>query len=386
MGVVETPNFGMSAREFDMACTSFRFEITGPAKEVYMEMSGRTFGYEKLPNSVGAFVGKNTYGKTPGMMKSYVNGKPTMRMVIADGAEAKQYLLAKDLPQGKHTIFVSKCSETFFGVLKLHGLVVPEACDVKAPPAKKVIEILGDSNTTLPGGVGPNTSAANAKKIMEYTDTTTSWPAHLAAQFDADHYIVGCSGLGFMANAEKNMPHGPMIDIYGRILQNEEAEYSKMDDMNQVDLIVIFLGANDCIGGGVKGEAGVEGYKKLIDLVRSKRGPSVPILCVYPDAYSLPGFTNLSCWVRMMQKAFHVNIKKFSSGAVGSFDGKDNLIFAKLSTPTEAISAGGKADFGDAGHWNAEGGRKFSTGLIPLVRDITKWPDAAEQAPTQKVM
>jgi len=304
------------------------------------------------------------------------------RMVIADGPEAKQYLLAKDIPEGKHTIFVSKCSEFFFGVLKFHGLVVPESCEVKAPPAKKVIEFLGCSNTMTPGGVGPN-KIGNKKMVMEYTDTTTSWPSHVSAHFDADHYIVGCSGLGFMANAEKNMPHGPMLDIYGRICENEEAEYS--EEMNPVDLCIIFLGANDWVSGGAKSEEeGIAGYKKLIELVRSKRGPSVPILCLYPDAYSLPGFTNLRGWVRMMQKAFHVNIKKYATGAVARIGG-DN-IYAKQATPTEPISAGGKADFGFDGHWNAEGARKFSTGVIPLVRDIMKWPVAGEQAPVQEKM
>lgn len=375
-----------TAREFDMACTAFRFEITGPAKEVYMEMSGRTFSHEML-----GYIGKdqkmNACGKSPGMMKSYVDGKPVKRMIIADGQEAKQYLLAENIPAGKHTIFVSKCSEFPFGVLKFHGLVVPEGCEVTAPPAKKIIEIIGDSNSTGPGGVGPNSydHGLLQKMMMKWTDTTTSWASHLSAAFDVDHYILGCSGLGFMANAEK-LPHGPMLDIYGRILENESSEYD--GEMNHVDLCIVYLGGNDWIGGGMAGkdEEAIAGYKRLIELIRSKRGPSVPILCLYPDAYSQGSAPGLKQWSRMMQKAFHVNVKKWVLGAVARTGGENDHIYARVAAPVERISGGGDADFGMMGHWNAEGGRKFSTGVVPLVREITKWPAASEQAPTQKVM
>merc|ERR1719408_197491 len=105
-----------------MPCTAFRFEITGPAKGVYMEMSGRTFDYDKLGFVGGKDQKGNACGKSPGMMKSFVDGKPVKRMVIEASAEAKQYLVAEDIPAGKHTILVQKCSEFFFGVLKLHGL------------------------------------------------------------------------------------------------------------------------------------------------------------------------------------------------------------------------------------------------------------------------
>lgn len=144
-----------TAREFDQTCTAFRFKVNGQCEAVWMEMSGRVFAHrEKL-----APCKTNVYGKNcPGMMKEYLNGRPVKRMVIADGDTSKgaprQYLLMEDLPAGQHTIHVSKCSEFFFGALTLHGIVVPKGCEVYAPKAKKVIEIIGDSNSALPGNLG----------------------------------------------------------------------------------------------------------------------------------------------------------------------------------------------------------------------------------------
>jgi hypothetical protein len=157
-----------TAWEFDQTCTAFRFEVTGPAKAVWMEMSGRVFAHrEKL-----AQCKTNVYGKNcPGMMKVYLNVRPVKRMVIADGDSSvgaeRQYSLAEDLPAGQHTIHVSNCSEFFFWALTRHGIVVPEGCKVKAPKAKKVVEVIGDSNSAQPGNVGPNTYDFTAsKKLM----------------------------------------------------------------------------------------------------------------------------------------------------------------------------------------------------------------------------
>jgi hypothetical protein len=244
----------------------------------------------------------NVYGKNcPGMMKVYLNGRPVKRMVIADGDTSvgakRQYSLAEDLPAGQHTIHVSKCSEFFFGALTLHGIVVPGGCEVKAPKAKKVVEVLGDSNSAQPGNVGPNTYdfTASKKLMMKWTDTDLSWFGHLNTAFDVDTVMVGASGMGFMANAEE-VSHGSMIDIYSRICQNEVAEYKEGDATNPVNLCIIFLGMNDWIAGGMAGKdaEAIAGYKKLIDIVRSRRGPSVPILCLYSDAKTMGGAPNLT--------------------------------------------------------------------------------------------
>jgi hypothetical protein len=77
---------------------------------------------------------------------------------------------------------------------------------------------------------------------------------------------------------------------------------------------------------------------------------------------------------RMIQKGFRVNVKRWVTGAVVLSGGEDSKIFARLVNPTQQISACGDDDFGMGAHLNVEGGRKFSTGVIPLVRDIMGWP------------
>ena len=317
-----------SSKEFDLPDSAFRFEITGPAKAVYVEMSGRLLAHrDKLTQCT-----KNVYGSSPGMMKSFIDDQPVKRMVIAEPDEggAKQYCVAEDVPAGPHVITVSKCSEFWYGVVALHGIVVPRDCSVKAPPPRKLIEIIGDSNSTLPGNLGPNSydEGAMRKNMMKYTDTNLSWGAKVAQAFDADDVLIGCSGLGFMANAEP-LPHGPMLDIYTRICQNEEATYS--GDMPSVDLCIIYLGMNDWVMGGMAGKdsEAIAGYKKLIDLVRSKRGPSVPILCLYPDAYTVGGAPGLKRWSRMAQKGFHVNVKRWVTSAVALAGGEQAKIYGR---------------------------------------------------------
>ena len=52
-------------------------------------------------------------------------------------------------------------------------------------------------------------------------------------------------------------------------------------------------------------------------------------------------------------------------------------ISVRQVNPAQRISACGDEDFGMMAHLNVEGGRKFSSGVIPLVRDITGWPMVA---------
>ena len=57
-------------------------------------------------------------------------------------------------------------------------------------------------------------------------------------------------------------------------------------------------------------------------------------------------------------------------------------ISVRQVNPAQRISACGDEDFGMMAHLNVEGGRKFSSGVIPLVRDITGWPIVAgEEVP-----
>jgi len=256
---------------------------------------------------------------------------------------------------------VSKCSEFFFGALTLHGIVVSEGCEVTAPTAKRVVEVIGDSNSAMPGNVGPNTYdfSASKKLMMKWIDTNLAWFGHLRTAFDVDVVMVGASGMGFMANAE-DVGHGPMLDVYGRVMQNEAAEYEEGDAMNPVDLCIIFLGMNNWIGGGMAGKdaEAIAGYKKLVDLVRSRRGPSVSILCLYLDATTVGGAPNLTTWTRMIQKGFHVNVKRWVTGAAALTGGEDAKIFARQVDPAEKISAAGDDDFGMECHLNVEGGRQ----------------------------
>lgn len=89
-----------------------------------------------------------------------------------------------------------------------------------------------------------------------------------------------------------------------------------------------------------------------------------------------------------MQNAFHVNVKRW---VVAAAQGRENeKIYVREATCKERISGGDDADFGMMGHWNAEGGRKFATGVIPHVEEIMKWPVKNDQialkAPPQKTM
>lgn len=88
---------------------------------------------------------------------------------------------------------------------------------------------------------------------MKWTDTDLAWFGHLNTVFDVDTVMVGASGICFMANAME-VGHGPMIEIYSRICQNEAVEYKEGDAMNPVDLCIIFMGMNDWIAGGMSGK------------------------------------------------------------------------------------------------------------------------------------
>eukprot|EP00854_Cymbomonas_tetramitiformis_P025063 gene25063-30577_t len=355
-----------TTREFDWPCSSFRFVVTGPAKEVWVEMGCRIGAH----NNELAQCKNNAYPGAGALMKSYVDGKPIRRVVVYEGAA--QYLMAENLESGEHVIHVSKCSEFCFGMVLVKGVVVPENCSVKAASPKKVIEVIGDSNSCQPGGVGPFSydEGAMNKYMMSYTDTDLSWSSNVCAAFDIDQHLIACSGIGFMANAMK-IPHGPMLDVYTRVCENET---EVLKALPPVDLSIIFLGANDWVAGGMAGkdQQAIEGYKKLIDLVRSLR-PSTPILCLYPNHCSLGAGPHLESWSRMMQKGFHVNMAKWVKGAAKLAGGDSAKVYARMVVPTPQISGGGDEDFGLMAHHNIEGGKKFASGVIPLVAEVTGW-------------
>jgi len=72
-------------------------------------------------------------------------------MIVRMSAEAKQYIIAEDLPEGDCVLEVSKTTEPHFGLMVVKGIHLPDGVKLAPlPPPKKVIECIGNPSSLFP--------------------------------------------------------------------------------------------------------------------------------------------------------------------------------------------------------------------------------------------
>ncbi|MCQ2449246.1 MAG: hypothetical protein MJ132_03550 [Clostridia bacterium] len=170
----------IGARFFDWSGSGFAFSFEGTSARAKI-VCGKPSDDVPAENDrayIGVFVDGNDY--------------ETARFPL-DGKD-KTYTLAENLPYGKHTVYVVKETEMWYGRAGLAQIECDgEFCE--APAAKPTkIEFIGDSITCGYGNLCSNKSGEFVTREENFSNT---YAALTAKMLDSEASVVAASGSGF---------------------------------------------------------------------------------------------------------------------------------------------------------------------------------------------
>lgn len=183
----------------------------------------------------------------------YLDGKPHG---IFHGTQARDadYMLAENLPEGKHTLLLTKRNCAQNKIAAFSGFFLDDAAQVLPPAAHAAqykIEFIGDSFTVAEG------NEADAQrmpwlKTFPVTNIDQGFATILARKLNAEYHLTARSGIGMVTDwsgdRTLNLP-----DRFGRALMDAPEPQWNFEKW-QPDLVVIGLGLNDY--SGLKDKAG----------------------------------------------------------------------------------------------------------------------------------
>ncbi|MCE5299921.1 MAG: GDSL-type esterase/lipase family protein, partial [Spirochaetia bacterium] len=254
-----------SAPRFDWPGVALSFNFTGTMAGVILQDEGR--------NDFNVFI----------------DGRQKKNLVTTPGK--KEYILAKGLPNGRHTAVIAKRTEGYDGMTVCTGIILgPKGKLLDAPvkPAGKIL-FIGDSLSVGYGVEGPGIKCENERK---YKNNWLSFAAVAARRLNADFHIVAVSGRGVVRNyAEKEKKSArPMPSYFDNTLYGDDTV--KWDHGSWIpDTVVINLGTNDFSTDPKPDRKNfINSYISLVKKVR-KVYPSARIYCVTGPAQQEPFFT-----------------------------------------------------------------------------------------------
>lgn len=274
-------------------------------------------------------------GKQHAIVKT--EGKEPHKVVLFEGEE------------GTYNIRLQRRTEGFNGLTTLYSFeCVGRLSEELNKPRGRHIEFIGDS---LTAGYGTDSASGQEPYTAETQNCNLAYGCYIARYFDADYNLVAHSGQGLVRNYgdENTTSDYTMLQRYGLLFDeaDKQQNYNFRCRSYIPDLVVIFLGTNDfSTKPSPDYEQFEEGYKQLVEQVRSAHGEQVPILCVSSYVFE-PTFDYV--W-RISQS-------------------DENLHFACILP--EAFAR--PSELGASEHPNRVGQQKMAMMLIPYVSTITGW-------------
>jgi lysophospholipase L1-like esterase len=193
---------------------------------------------------------------------------------LGTGPAAERYTLASGLAPGRHTVVLTKRTESNVGVVQFLGFspwqgVLLETPD---PVAQRRIEFVGDSITCGYGDLGTD---PKEHFRPETEDETIAYGALTAAAFGAERSVIAYSGMG-MVRDHLGSTASPMPLRFERTLPDDPTSRWAFD-APAPDVVVVHLGGND-FAMGDPGPAFVRAYVAFLAVVRA-RYPNAAIVC-----------------------------------------------------------------------------------------------------------
>lgn len=180
--------------------------------------------------------------------------------------------IASDVEYGEHTIMIVNQTQFPLATMVMHSIMLTGNLMDKPADRELFIEFYGDSilhgSNIYKGG----TSAATS-------DATCAFGWVAAQQLGTDCSLIGRGGLGLV----KSKLSYNMLDIYDLCGSISLKNVPKYDFARQPDAVVILLGTNDYLNGGLSSTPEVysAGVEDFIGILREKYGAEVPIVWIY---------------------------------------------------------------------------------------------------------
>jgi hypothetical protein len=187
-------------------------------------------------------VSKGTGSTTKAIVAVYVDNQDTPSTILKISGTSTQ-ILAKNLPDGNHSIKLLKLSEDRYTTFGLSKIILSPRSQLLSPPAPKAlkIEIIGDSITCGAGNIAP---AYNSAFTTDTEDGSKSFGYLIAQSFNADIQYVSSSGQGVYSYGT-GLYDNAMPKVYDKVdmtySPNEKWDFNKF----QPNLIIVALGTND---------------------------------------------------------------------------------------------------------------------------------------------
>ncbi len=198
--------------------------------------------------------------------------------VVVDGAHAtplatngdrETYTLASDLLPGRHSVVLTKRTESFVGIVEFRGFSPHGGALVPSPPPfARRIEYVGDSITCGYGNLGKN---GTCHFSPDTEDETSAYGALAGRELGAAVSVIAHSGIGMVRNSSGDTTE-QMPVVFERTLASEPATWSFAPP--EPDVVVINLGTNDF----ARGDPGPPFEQAYAAFLRQLRGH-------YPTAY-----------------------------------------------------------------------------------------------------
>lgn len=157
------------------------------------------------------------------------------------------YILAKNLPQGNHTLLLSRRNITFEEPYSFYGLLLDSAAAILKPSPKpyRKIEFIGDSYTAAESNESKEPSLAWEERYP-VTNIDKGFAAVVARHFRAQYSTICRSGAGLVCDWRGDTG-GTLPKLFNRtLMEKPEPLWDFKQWIPQV--VVVSLGLNDFSG------------------------------------------------------------------------------------------------------------------------------------------
>lgn len=275
----------------------------------------------------------------------FVDGARTATLAPAKGTNLLR--VADGLADGEHTVRLVKRTESFFGVVQVRGWQLDAGADLlDSPRPVRALEFVGDSITCGYGNEAPD----QTHKFNAETENAAAAYGFLAAQaLGADYTAVAWSG-------KRLWPGNSILDLYGRILPQDESSAWDFAAARQPDAVLVNLGTNDFAGGNPEEEGWIGAYVAFVKRLRAQY-PSARIYCVVGPMMS-------DAW--SASKTALTTIRGYLRRVVAE-SGDDNIAFIEFPMQD------GKLGFGADWHPSRKTHQRMAEQLASTLRTDLGW-------------
>lgn len=186
--------------------------------------------------------------------------------------------------RGEHLVRIQKATEAEQGRCTLHTLTTDgRLLPTEGLKLPRHIEFYGDSLTC---GYGTESLQGSDPFLPETENCRYTYAALTATHFGADYSLISHSGRGLVRNYGDSLQlSDPTLTMSARAFRLFDEDPASAWDFAQSpyrpDALVITLGTNDfSTQPHPTEEQFVEGYRALIEQLRSAWGEELPVLCV----------------------------------------------------------------------------------------------------------